>query len=328
MSNVVLVTGGTGLVGTALQKIRPDWIYIGSKSHNLTKDMDVQSLFQTIRPDVVVHLAAMVGGVGANSAQNGDFFEQNILMNTNVLKAARRFGAKKVVSLLSTCIYPDQASGVQYPLTENQLHNGAPHHSNFGYAYAKRMLAVQSQAYNQQYPDGTRFLCAVPNNIYGENDSYNLETGHVVPSLIRKINAAWLNDGFKKAPLKLWGTGYEEREFTYSGDIARALAIMVEGTEFDDSHNPGEGIWNIGQTSEVVTIRELAQKIAHYLGCPNLEFEFVGDPNSSQIKKPSSNEKFLNATKRPFQYTSLDVGIKAACTWYVMNAPCGVRGYK
>ena len=136
-----------------------------------------------------------------------------------MLDAAKNQNINKVVSLLSTCIYPDSPT---YPLTEDQIHNGEPHQSNFGYAYAKRMLEVHSRAIRQQY--GLNYVTAVPNNLYGENDNFDLNSGHVIPAIIRKVYEAKQNGN----QAKFWGTGRPMREFTYSRDIAKILLWMVE----------------------------------------------------------------------------------------------------
>ena len=182
--NKVLVTGGTGMLGSAFHEILPgtQMVLVGSNDYNLTNYDAALRMMQDHRPDAVIHLAAHVGGVGGNTSYVADFYSDNIRINTNVLDAAHTHNIKKVVSLLSTCVYPDS---VQYPLTENQLHTGAPHPSNFGYAYAKRMLDVQSKAYRQQH--GHNFITAIPNNMFGENDNFDLENGHVVPAIIRKV---------------------------------------------------------------------------------------------------------------------------------------------
>jgi GDP-L-fucose synthase len=321
----VLVTGGTGLVGSALQKIRPDWTYVGTKDYNLQNQQLVRKMLLDVFPTTVIHLAAKVGGVKANTNNQAEFFSANVQMNQNILTGVQHYARpSKVISMLSTCVYPDKPKS--YPLTEDQLHAGPPHHTNYGYAYAKRMVAVQSKAYNEERMASgdlflPRYMCAIPNNIYGPDDNFDLENSHVVPALIRKIHQAKLNNVYE---LDLWGTGLEEREFTYSGDIARALVIMAEGDEFLEDYRDTDALWNIGQVSEVTTIHELADRISDYLE-HRVHFHFVGKTSEAQVKKPSSNEKFTSALKRPFKYTCLDDGLKATCEWYLENYP-NIRG--
>ena len=139
-------------------------------------------------------------------------------MNTNVLECAHEHGVEKVISFLSTCVYPNK---VIYPLTEDQIHNGPPHQSNFGYAYAKRMADIHSRTMRQQY--GHDYICAIPNNLYGPNDNFDLNNGHVIPAIIRKIHEA-KNNG--TVPV-MWGSGAPLREFTFSNDIPKILLLLL-----------------------------------------------------------------------------------------------------
>jgi len=215
----VLVTGGTGLVGHALQKVLPNAVYLSSKDYDLRNYDECLSMIRKYMPEHVFHLAAKVGGVKANSDFAAEFYYDNILINTNVLNASYNNNVEKVVSLLSTCVYPNK---VNYPLTEDQIHNGEPHQSNFAYAYAKRMLDVQSRSYRKQY--GCNFITAVPNNLFGENDNFDLENSHVIPAIIRKIHEANVNN----KNVVLWGDGSPTREFTYSLDLANILLFILE----------------------------------------------------------------------------------------------------
>ena len=303
----ILITGGTGMVGTALQEVAPKATFMSSKEYDLRDLSLVEQMFARHSPDCVIHLAAKVGGVKANMEQMGAFYLDNIMINTNVLDAARNHNTKKVVSLLSTCVYPDH---VVYPLTEDQIHNGPPHQSNFAYAYAKRMLDVQSRAYRKEY--GCNFITAVPNNLFGEADNYDLENSHVIPAIIRKMYESKIagND------VELWGDGSPLREFTYSLDVAKALLLLLDG--YND-----EGPINIGDTQEI-SIRSLAEKIAEKVG-------FAGDiiwqtsQPSGQYRKPSDNSKFR--ARFNLEYTDLDIALTNACDWFIMNYP-NVRGVK
>ena len=167
----VLITGGSGLVGSSFKNIDTNnqLILVGSSDADLKNRKETENLIAKNQPDAIIHLAAKVGGVKGNSDFVADFFHENVLINTNVLNSARQFRVPKVVSLLSTCIYPDNPT---YPLSEDQIHNGEPHPSNFGYAYAKRMLEIHSRAIRLQY--GLNYITAVPNNIYGIKDNFDL----------------------------------------------------------------------------------------------------------------------------------------------------------
>ena len=277
---------------------------VGTNDCDLTDQVETNNLFRIEKPDAIIHLAARVGGVKGNSDYVADFFCENIKINTNVLEAAKNHSISRVVSLLSTCIYPDK---VTYPLTENKIHEGEPHESNFGYAYAKRMLEVHSRAIRRQY--GLKYISAVPNNIYGPNDNFDLEKGHVVPAIIRKLQ--------ENNNPTLWGDGSALREFTYAGDIARALLLLLENYE-------GEKPINIGNTHEV-SIKELARKIAFYF--PNIrQVKWDISKPKGQYKKPSSNKNFVEMFPG-FRYTSLDDGLKYTVEWFKDKYP-NVRGVK
>ncbi len=166
----ILVTGGDGLVGYAIKQMRrPDIVCIGRNEANLTDFEQTKKIFSEINPTHIIHLAAQVGGIGGNSIHSGEYFRNNLMINVNTLEAARLCKVKKLISFMSTCVFPDKCS---YPLKETDLHNGPPHPSNFGYAYAKRMLEVQTNAYRKEW--GCDFIVAIPTNIYGPNDNFNI----------------------------------------------------------------------------------------------------------------------------------------------------------
>ena len=187
------------------------FIKVNHKACDLTDPRQVEVMFNSIRPDAVIHCAAKVGGLQANITQKGDFFYQNIMMNTNVIESARKSGVKKLISFLSTCVFPNV---VEYPLSPEKIHLGKPHYSNDAYAYAKRMSDIQIQAYREQF--GCEYFSVIPTNIYGPGDNYNLQNGHVVPTLIHKFYLAKKNN----TPVEIWGTGKPLREFIYSEDVA------------------------------------------------------------------------------------------------------------
>lgn len=298
----MIITGGTGMVGNAFKKMLPNAEYINKEQlHNFS---------YIIKDKFVIHLAAKVGGVKANTDFVSDFYVENSLINQRVLDYAYVGKAKKVVSLLSTCVYPD-APYVTYPLTENQLHMGPPHQSNFGYAYAKRMVDVMSRAYRQQY--GCNFITAIPNNLYGENDNFDLENSHVIPALIRKVWEAKIN---KKPSVLCWGDGSPLREFTYSEDIAHILLFLME--HYDEP----EPI-NIGNTEEY-SIKEVVEMICELLEYDG-KIEWQTDKPSGQHRKPSSNQKLIKLGWREENYTPLKEGLKKTCEWFIINYP-NVRG--
>lgn len=299
----VLITGGNGLVGYAVKKTKPgfisDCLFPSRETADLRDFGSCKKLFEWYRPTHVIHLAARVGGVKANTNFIGEFFTDNILINTNVLESCRLTKVDKVVSLLSTCIYPDK---INYPIQAEKLHDGEPHSSNFGYAYAKRMIEVQSRAYNQQY--GTNFLCLVPNNIYGPNDNFDLENGHVIPALIRKIHEASIS----KSIVHLWGDGSNLRQFTYSFDIANGIWWAL--LNYDGS------LLNIG-TDEEVSIKTAVEKICDCMSVSAKNIVWDTNQPSGQHRKPSDISKFRELSQLK-QLPFID-GIKQTVQWFWDN---------
>jgi len=309
----LLVTGGTGMVGQAIRKLLPkdfDVALVGSKDYDLTNPTKARKMVRELKPKKIIHLAAKVGGVKANTEKVAEFFNENILINTNVLMAADKYDVQHVVSMLSTCVYPD-VKWVTYPLTETQLHKGPPHDSNFGYAYAKRMLEVQSRAYRKQ--KGRNYTTAIPNNIYGPHDNFDLEDGHVVPAVIRKIYEAKL----KGTNVTFWGDGSALREFTFSEDIAACLLKMVgcPTGEMYDSSIP----CNIGISVET-SIKELVETVTEI-------FEFKGRINWDTTKPAGQYRKPSSAGRINHDYKPLREGLEITCEWFEKTYP-DVRGVK
>ncbi|KAI5714023.1 hypothetical protein M8J76_009704 [Diaphorina citri] len=237
---IILVTGGTGLVGKAIEKI--------VKEEEKRDDETWIFLFSKYKPTHVIHLAAMVGGLFHNMSHNLDFFRVNMKINDNVLDTSYKQGVKKVVSCLSTCIFPDKTT---YPIDETMVHNGPPHPSNFGYSHAKRMLDVLNKAYYQQH--GVTYTSVIPCNVFGPHDNYNLESSHVIPGLIRKLYDTIEKGGDE---FKVLGTGKPLRQFIYSLDLARLFIWVLR--EYD-SVEPI--ILSVDEKDEV-TIAEVAEAIA------------------------------------------------------------------
>ena len=186
MKDKILVTGGTGLIGKYLQKEMPNATYVGSSDYDLTNNDQVVKMFKNIKPNIVIHLAALVGGVHHNIQEPVKYFEENVLMNTFVLKESYKFNVKRFTGILSSCIYPDKITN--YPIKESQLIEGAPHQDLFSYSYAKRCLAIQVDMYNKKYNANYNYL--IPCNLYGEFDKFDEIRGHFVGALIHKIITA------------------------------------------------------------------------------------------------------------------------------------------
>lgn len=297
----ILVTGGSGLVGRHLKEILPDAVYISSKDYDLRSESDVKRLCEGDW-DHIVHLAARVGGIIENVNFPAEFIEQNLLMNTLLLKYARLSDIPRLTAILSTCIYPDVYE--HYPLKEEDLHNGAPQKTNFAYAVAKRALAVQIDAYNQQYQ--TKYNYLIPCNLYGEYDKVDEQRSHYLTALLGKIIKAE-REGRKD--INLLGTGKPLRQFMYGGDLARTIKHCID-TDLSESFNVA--------VSENRSIREIAEIALK--ACGHEDFELVFDQTSpdGQFRKDVSNSKMMRFLP-DFQFTPLDVGIRKVYEFYKAN---------
>ena len=271
----VLVTGGSGLVGNAIKCVSSNYneynfVYASSKDVNLINFTETLSYFEKIKPQYIIHLAAKVGGLYKNITNNVDMFEDNIYINTNVIKCAYKVGVKNLIACLSTCVYPDK---VTYPITEEQFHNGEPNNSNYGYSYSKRMLEVQCRAYNKQYD--VNYKCVIPTNIYGPHDNFSLTDGHVIPALIHKFYLAKQNGN----KLILPGTGSSIRQFIYSEDVAKQiLEILFQNTKY--------ATYNLCNEKEI-SINDLVKIIANNYNYHNYSFDFTS--SDGQHKKSACN---------------------------------------
>jgi GDP-L-fucose synthase len=297
----LLITGSDGLVGTALRGLSLNGVQcISRKEVDLTNFNDVSNLFLKLQPKKIIHLAAQVGGIGGNLMHSGEYFRNNILINTNVLESARLAGCDRLISYMSTCVFPDKC---EYPLNEKSLHNGPPHPSNFGYAYAKRMLEVQSTAYRKEW--GCNYVVAIPTNIYGPGDNFNLTEGHVVPALIHRMFLAKQNN----ADLEVWGTGKPLREFVYSADIAK-LSIWAINNYQEETPI----IFTSGIESSIRELVEMVAKVMKFRG----KIIFNEDKPDGQFRKPSDGTK-LKSYLPNFHWTPLDEGIELTVDWFLSN---------
>lgn len=328
----VLVTGGTGLVGYSLQKLAKntecDFIFWGSKHCDLLNFPELCEKLNEIKPDVIVHLAANVGGLFKNITQNVKMFEDNLLINMNLIASSRIAGVKLVLSCLSTCIFPDK---VEYPIVEEQLHNGAPHHSNNGYAYAKRILDIYTQLVNvERLDDEPLFVNFIPTNIYGENDNYNLEDAHVMPALIHKAYLAKERDEM----YRIRGSGNPLRMFVHSDDFARIILDFINFYQEDKLEKMKELIqlsrekqnnynFIIADTPEKeTTIRNIALSISEAFNIPNDKIEFLTEYPDGQYRKPVSNYRLGRLYKtynKELTFSNLDEKIQETCNYFKEN---------
>lgn len=303
----IIVTGGSGLVGSALRDFGLNAHFLSSKDCDLTDYDKTLELFDDLKPSAVIHLAGRVGGVKANMEAPAQFFEDNILMNHNVLKVSRILGVERLVACLSTCIFPDDT---QYPLKESYLHNGPPHETNFAYAHAKRMMEVQTRAYRQQY--NLNYTCVVPTNVYGPHDNFHPNDSHVIPGLIQRAYDCNLSgDDFV-----IWGSGDPQRDFIYSLDLARLMVDVLERYSDPEPINLATG--------QDVSIRDVANMIiSHYNNISGIYYDI--DKPEGQFKKSVDISKLRNFAHSDFRFTDLETGIAQTVNWYNENYP-NVRG--
>lgn len=295
MQQKILITGGYGLVGSAFKNGYKVGSEIDLRDYN-----KVEELFNDLRPDVVIHTAAKVGGVMANMNYPADFLIDNIRMNTNVIDVCKKTGVKKLICFLSTCIFPDI---IDYPLDESKIELGPPHYSNFAYAYAKRMSEVQIQAYNKQF--NTKYYSVIPTNVYGPHDNFNLENGHVIPMLIHKCYIAKKNN----TSFQVWGSGKPLREFIFSEDLVNIIQLLVEKYDGVDPiliSNPKE-----------YTIKNLVDLIVEIMEFSG-PVEWLTDKPDGQLRKPSNNKKLLSIIG-DYNFVSLEEGLKKTIDWFYQN---------
>jgi len=310
----IFITGAHGMLGTAVCSKFKDWdLLIPTEQElNLEKENDTLNYMMDTKPDVVIHLAAKVGGVLDNSKHQADFFIKNIRINTNVLHACFEAGVSKVISTMSTCVYPDN---MPLPLVEEQMHMGPPHVSNYAYAYTKRMLHIQSRTYNEQYD--RNFVTVIPNNIYGPNDYYGFGC-HVIPALMLRFHEAKIKN---LSSVEIWGSGECLREFTFSYDIAKCIYNVLK--HYDAAGGP----LNIGNTKEY-TIKELAYTIKNVVGFDG-EIVFDSTKPEGQFRKPSLTSKYEYMLERLEQevhdYVDLQKGLEITYDWFKVKYP-NLRG--
>lgn len=299
----VLVTGSSGLVGHGLRKAVSDandhsyvFKYLTSKNGDLTREDDVKAVFEEHKPDVVVHLAANVGGLFKNMNQKAKMYEDNTLMNVFILKYCRIFNVKKCILCLSTCIFPDK---VTYPITEDQLHAGPPHFSNEGYAYAKRMMEVHGRILSEQH--GIDVVCLCPTNLYGAYDNFNLADAHVIPALIHKCYLAKKEN----KPFIVCGSGKPLRQFIHANDFGRIIlnGITKYKTGVYICSPPAEKELSIGHVATQIA------KNMHYEHAMQFDVSF----SDGQFKKTVQPHNILNG----FDFTEFDVGIAEVVEWFL-----------
>ena len=299
----ILVTGGAGFLGNeVVAALRAagakDPIALRSRDVDLTDGLATRRLFESMRPDLVLHLAAKVGGIGANQKHPGTFFRDNLAMGFNVLEEARRAGTAKVVIAGTICAYPKFAP---IPFREDDLWNGYPEETNAPYGIAKKALLVMAQAYRQEF--GSNFVMLFPVNLYGPRDNFDLESSHVIPAMIRKFVSA---EQSAAREVVLWGDGSPTREFLYVDDAARGLVLAALSYDDPDPVNIGAGF--------EISMRELAALIAGKVGYQGKIVWDTSRPNGQPRRMLD-----VSRAKQKFGFEAqvgFDEGLDRTIAWY------------
>lgn len=308
MSLRILVTGGSGLVGKAIAAVAQQYprlklIFASSRDADLRDPNAVRDLLRKHSAlDGIIHLAANVGGLYKNMREPVDMLEDNLLININILRVAHEQNIQNVLCFLSTCIFPDQPPA--YPITSDMLHDGAPHFSNEGYAYAKRMQEIQCRAYQKQY--GRRYFCVVPTNIYGTHDNFDLNNAHVIPALIHKCYIAKRDS----TPFTISGQGSALRQFIHSHDVARLVLWAL--TEYTDVARP----LILAPPDSEVAIRDVVRYIADAFEIDESYIVYDTSKQNGQHKKTADTSQ-LASLPHGVAYTPLKDGIHNVVTWFI-----------
>jgi len=295
----VLVTGGSGFLGTRLKNKKPEWHYISSKQYDLTDPKQVKCMLFDYTPDAIVHLAARVGGIKDNSENQADFYHINTMINTNILQQSHNFGIQRILSSLSTCAFPDKVEN--YPFYEKDLFLGSPAKTNFSYGMTKRMLQVGSVSYRKQYNRNYSTFC--PSNIYGPSDHFDSENSHFVASLISKVANAKNGD-----TLYFWGTGKPMRQQLYVDDLCDMIPMLLK------RHNTDCPL--IVAPDENLTIKQMVDTMVKYSG-KDIKVIFDGKLDG-QFRKDGSNEKLKDILPN-YRFTNFYDGIINTYEWYLEN---------
>jgi len=302
----ILVTGGEGFLGSylvsKLKESSPRSIFIPKiEEYDLTKIDAIKDAYSNARPDIIVHLAAKVGGIGLNKEKPGELFYDNLIMGTQLMEEARKIEVEKFVAIGTICCYP---KFTPVPFKEEHLWDGYPEETNAPYGLAKKMLLVQSQSYREQYDFNSIFL--LPVNLYGPGDNFNPNSSHVIPAIIKKCFDA-VKEG--KEEVRFWGTGVPTREFIYVEDAAEGILLAAEKYNKSDPVNIGSGF--------EIAIKDLAKLIAELSG-------FEGNIIWDESKPDGQPRRMLDTSKAKDEFgftakTNFLTGLKRTIDWYSEN---------
>jgi GDP-L-fucose synthase len=308
----IVVTGATGFVGRNLVALMQSRglapVTPARQQYDLLEQSGVRRMLAEQRPDVVIHLAGLIGGIGANKARPADFCYENLLMGTMMLHESWRAGVKKYITLMGGCSYPAKAPS---PIKETELFNGYPQAESAPYSLAKAMSAVQAEAYRRQH--GFNAIVLVPGNIYGPHDNFDLNNSHVIPALIRKFLEAKTAG---KPEIIAWGSGRPTRDFVYVTDVCEAILLAAEKYDASDLINLSSG--------STVTIKELTETVAGITGFQGRVVWDTSKPDGQMFKgfDVTRMKQILGFECR----TSLHDGLKTTIEWYLANSDTARRG--
>ena len=296
----VLVTGGSGFIGRRLKLVKPDWIYVSSKDYDLTSSYQTRGMIRDHQYlDAIIHLAGKVGGVKDNTNKQAEYMYQNLKINTNVVHEAYKEKVPRLLSALSTCVFPDHLD--YYPFVEEDLFKGPPTDSNFSYGYAKRCLHVMSKAYRQQY--NLDYSTFSPSNVYGPDDNFDPESSHFVPSMLRKFHEAKDGD-----TLEFWGSGDPRRQQLYVDDLCEIIPFLL------DNHHSGDPLIVAPNFSR--SIKDMVADCKDMMG-KDVEYYFNGKLDG-QFRKDGSNTKLMEL-KPTIVFTHFKKGLKQTYDWLLEN---------
>jgi GDP-L-fucose synthase len=306
----ILITGGNGFLGKYLienlkSKGCQNLAYPTASEYDLRKSADIKKILKDTAPEVVIHLAAVVGGIGANRENPGKFFYDNIMMGIELIEQSRLANVEKFVAIGTICAYP---KFTPVPFKESELWCGYPEETNAPYGLAKKMMLVQIQAYKQQYDFNGIFL--LPVNLYGPGDNFNPDSSHVIPALIKKCYDAKENNS---PEITVWGTGKATREFLYAGDCAEAIVLAAENYDKSDPVNIGSGF--------EISIKDLVELICKLM-------DFKGKINWDSSKPDGQPRRCLDISKAKSDFgfkaqINFETGLKKTIDWYIKERQAG-----
>ena len=290
----ILITGSNGMVGHELRSLYPNAIHITHNDYDLTCENEIKYMFYNHQPKAIIHCAAKVGGIMDNIKNPARYFDDNILMNTLLLKYSRLNNVKRFIGILSSCVFPDVMD--TYPMSEDDLHLGPPAKTNFSYGYAKRSLAVQIKAYNTQY--GTKYNYVMPCNMYGEHDKIDENKSHFIAALLHKVKKA-ISKGDDS--IVLFGDGTPLRQFMHAKDLAKILKIMLDNDIYDDL--------NIAVDANL-SITEMAKIVLKATNNEHLKIVYDMTKANGQHRKDIGIDR-LKSLIPDYKFITLEEGIKS-----------------